>query len=319
MSTILVTGSSGFIGGHLCRKLMKEGHCVVGVDIEYPKYSKPTIFLQQDLRKQISIPAIFGTFNYSEIYNLACLMGGMGYIGDESKAYDIMVGSSEIIANVLDGAIRHDIKKIFYSSSACVYNQEYQEIEDPLALDEDMAYPAFPDLVYGWQKLFGEQMHQAAAKSHDIDIRIARFHNIFGPEGVYDGGKEKAPAALCRKVALAKDGDEIEVWGDGLQTRSFLYIDECLKGIHELMLPSAGCPPLNIGSDLSVSINELAGLIINISGKQLSIKNVSGNEGVRGRNSSNVLIREYLGWSPGNDLEFGLRKLYAWIDKQVKK
>jgi len=319
MSTILVTGSSGFIGGHLVRKLMKEGHFVVGVDIVEPQYAKPSIFLCQDLRRNISIPAIFMTLKYSEIYNLACLMGGMGYIGDEKKSYDIMVGSSEIITNVLNGAIRYGVKKIFYSSSACVYNQEYQEIEDPLALDEDMAYPAFPDLVYGWQKLFGEQMHQAAARSHDIDVRIARFHNIFGPEGVYDGGKEKAPAALCRKVAMAKDGDEIEVWGDGLQTRSFLYIDECLKGIHEIMSAGIGCPPLNVGSDLSVSINELAGLIINISGKNLSIKNIPGNEGVRGRNSSNVLIREYLGWSPGNDLEFGLRKLYTWVDKQVNK
>src|SRR5579863_3006642 len=160
MSTILVTGSSGFIGGHLVKKLMKEGHFVVGVDIEQPKYTKPHVFLLQDLRKQISIPTIFMTFQFSEIYNLACLMGGMGYIGDESKAYDIMVGSSQIVTTVLEGAVRYGVKKIFFSSSACVYNHEYQEIEDPASLDEYMAYPAYPDLVYGWQKLFGEQMHQ---------------------------------------------------------------------------------------------------------------------------------------------------------------
>lgn len=317
MKTIVVTGSSGFIGGHLVRKLKNEGHLVIGVDIEEPKYTQPDIFYQHDLRRQLFAEAIFkGNIKIHEVYNLACLMGGMGYIGDESKSYDIMVGSSLIVANVLSAAVKHGVDKIFYSSSACVYNQEHQEIEDPLPMDEYMAYPAFPDLVYGWQKLFGEQMNQAVGKTFATEIRIARFHNIFGTEGVWDGGKEKAPAALCRKVAMAKNGDEIEVWGDGNQTRSFLYIDECLEGVQRLM--DSDCRlPLNIGSDYSISINDLAKLIIKISGKKLTIRNIEGNQGVRGRNSNNTFIKETLGWAPDSNLEYGIIKLYSWINKQV--
>lgn len=318
MSTILVTGSSGFIGGHLCKKLMAQGHFVVGVDIEPPKYHSPSVFYMMDLRKQISLSTVFSVMQYSEVYNLACLMGGMGYIGDEKKSYDIMVGSSQIVSNILDGCIQYGAKKLFYSSSACVYNQEYQESTDSDSLEENSAYPAWPDLVYGWQKLFGEQMMEAAQKSDLLDIRIARFHNIYGPEGIYDGGKEKAPAALCRKVALAKEGDEIEVWGDGNQTRSFLYIDECLEGVERLM--KSECQyPLNIGSDQSISINDLAKLIIKISGKTLTIRNIDGNQGVRGRNSNNAMCKKVLGWSPHPNLEKGLTKLYSWIHKQVNK
>lgn len=318
MSTILVTGSSGFIGGHLCRRLMEQGHCVVGVDIVPPKYHKPSIFYMMDLRKQISLSTVFGVMQYSEVYNLACLMGGMGYIGDEKKSYDIMVGSSQIVSNILDGCIQYGVKKLFYSSSACVYNQEYQETIDGFDLAEHMAYPAWPDLVYGWQKLFGEQMMQAAAKSDLLDIRIARFHNIYGPYGVYDGGKEKAPAALCRKVAAAKEGDEIEVWGDGNQTRSFLYIEDCLDGIERLMKSECQLP-VNIGSDESISINDLAKLIIKISRKTLTIRNIEGNQGVRGRNSNNTMCKKVLGWSPDPNLEKGLLWLYSWVHKQVNK
>jgi GDP-D-mannose 3', 5'-epimerase len=323
MSTILVTGSSGFIGSHLVKRLNGQGHFVVGVDIVEPSgpicdESRPQIFYNADLRQDWAINRVFKKFKYSTVYNLACLMGGMGYIGDESKSYDIMVGSSEIVSNVLKYSVDYHVKKIFYSSSACVYNEAYQESENSLSLSENCAYPAAPDLVYGWQKLFGEQMHQAAAKSHGIQIRLARFHNIFGPGGVYDGGKEKAPAALCRKVAMANDGDEIEVWGDGKQTRSFLYIDECLEGIERLM--DSDCQfPINIGSDKSISINDLALLIIKISRKRLTIKNIEGNQGVRGRNSDNKMCKKVLGWSPDTNLEYGLRKLYAWVNKQVNK
>jgi nucleoside-diphosphate-sugar epimerase len=317
MKNILVTGSSGFIGGHLVKKLKAEGNYVIGVDIVPPKYGKPDRFLMKDLRYQESANYVFNTTDQiSEVYNLACLMGGMGFIGDDSKAYDILAGSSLIVSNVLDAALRHDVKKIFYSSSACIYNQSFQEETEDVRLNESMDYPANPDLVYGWQKLFGEQMMQAADKSYNANIRIARFHNIFGPEGVYEGGKEKAPAALCRKVAMAEDGDEIEVWGDGKQTRSFLYIDECLKGI-ELLMASSCKMPLNIGSDYAISINDLAKTIIKISGKRLTVKNVYGTQGVRGRSSDNRAVREILGWAPDSNLEAGLEKTYSWINKQI--
>lgn len=317
MKNIVVTGSSGFIGGHLVRKLKNQGHYVIGVDMVEPLYEKPNTFFQHDLRRQLFAEAIFkGNVKIHEVYNLACLMGGMGYIGDLSKSYDIMVGSSQIISNVLESAIKHGVDSIFYSSSACVYNEKKQMLTQPLALKEADAYPAQPDLVYGWQKLFGEQMHESARLTYGTQISIARFHNIFGPEGVYDGGKEKAPAALCRKVAMAKDGDYIEVWGDGKQTRSFLYIDECLDGIERLM-DSEVDVPVNIGSDFLISINDLAEMIIKISGKRLTIRNIEGNQGVRGRNSDNSLVKEYLGWTPDSNLESGIRKLYSWIEKQT--
>jgi GDP-D-mannose 3', 5'-epimerase len=317
MKTVVVTGSSGFIGGHLVRKLMKEGHTVIGVDIVEPKYEVPDYFHQYDLRNQKLADWAIGEFlKVDEVYNLACLMGGMGFIGDESKSYDIMVGSSLIVANILNACVKYKVRKIFYSSSACVYNESHQWSPESRSLKEDDCYPASPDLTYGWQKLFSEQMHESARSK--TKIRVARFHNIFGPEGVYDGGKEKAPAALCRKISQAKDGDEIEVWGDGKQTRSFLYIDECLKGVEKLM-ESEYQFPLNIGSDYSISINDLAKLIIKISGKKLTIRNIEGNQGVRGRNSDNTLVKNVLGWAPDSNLEDGLRKLYSWVDAQVNK
>jgi GDP-D-mannose 3',5'-epimerase len=310
---ILVTGSSGFIGSNLIRKLMNEGHVVIGVDIVKPVHFSPNLFYLLDLRDQKKTIDFFRTSpEFDEVYNLACLMGGMGYIGDRAHDYDIMIGSSQIVMNVAEAATLYKTKKIFYSSSACVYNMNFQNDADSASLKESNAYPAMPDLVYGWQKLFSEQIMQATK----LNYRIARFHNIYGPLGVFSGGKEKAPAALCRKVAMAKAGGEIEVWGDGQQTRSFLYIDECLEGIERLM-NSEWPGAINIGSSESISINDLAQMIIDISGKKLTIKNIPGPEGVRGRNSDNEHIYTVLKWQPSQPLREGIEKTYSWINKQI--
>lgn len=315
MKNILIVGSSGFIGSNLVKKMMGKGYTVVGVDIENPKYDvRPTEFIKWDFRNLATLDRYteISDIKYDEAYCLACLMGGMGFIGDEEKyGYDITIGSTQIISNFIEFCKDRDIKKVFYSSSACVYNQLLQTTENA-SLRESDAYPAFPDLLYGWQKLFAEKMFEASG----LDVRIARFHNIFGERGTYDGGKEKAPAALCRKVAVAKDGDTIEVWGSGTQVRSFLYIDECLDGVERLM-NSEYNKPINIGSDESISINDLASMVIGISGKQLTIKNVSGNVGVQGRNSNNELIAKELGWRPTQPLKVGMEKLYKWINEQI--
>jgi len=318
---VIVTGSSGFIGGHLVRKLKNEGNFIIGIDIELPKYETPHLFFNYDLRDPVLAKRAFsGNHDIPEIsavYNLACLMGGMGYIGDTKHSHDIMTGSTQIIANVLDACIQYKVKKYFYSSSACVYNMNFQDEEFSPALSEDMAIPAQPDLMYGWQKLCGELMAQAANEQHGLDIRIARFHNIFGHEGIWDGGKEKAPASLARKVAMCEDGKSINVWGDGNQRRSFLFIDECLIGIEKLM--NSDCmEPLNIGSDEDVSITQLAEMLIEISGKKLSIEyDLTKPQGVRGRNSENSLIEKTLGWKPTSKLYDGLSKTFEWINKQV--
>jgi GDP-D-mannose 3',5'-epimerase len=253
--------------------------------------------------------------DYNEVYCLACLMGGMGFIGDEEKyGYDIGVGSTQIILNTIENVKKHCPKaKVFYSSSACVYNQNLQLNSTGVSLKEDDAYPAFPDLLYGWQKLYSEKMFLSSG----LNVRIARFHNIFGELGCFDGGKEKAPGALTRKVVMAENGGEIEVWGDGSQSRSFLYIQECLTGIEKLM-ESEIREPLNIGSDELISINDLAKMVIKISGKNLTIKNVAGIVGVQGRNSDNTKIEQLLGWKPTARLSEGISKLYSWVDKQVK-
>lgn len=315
MKNILVTGSAGFIGGHLVKRLRSQGHYVIGADIEDEKYFHSNYFHKADLTDWLKCHKIFSRHKIDEVYNLACLMGGMGFIGDEKHAYDIMVGSSQIISNILHLSIYKGVTKHFYSSSACVYNMQKQDKPDVVALKESDAYPSMPDLTYGWQKLFSERMYEAA-KSKGLDIRIARFHNIFGEYGTFDGGKEKAPAALCRKVAKAKDGDEIEVWGTGTQTRSFLYIEECLDGVERLMNGYYD-KPINIGSDELISINDLAKMIINISGKKLTIKNIDGNVGVNGRNSDNSNIQKELGWKPSQPLQVGIEKLYKWINFQV--
>ena len=321
---ILVTGSSGFIGGHLVKRLKAEGHFVVGVDLEMPQYTRPDIFHQCDLRNSVSCYDVLSSLKLDHVYNLACLMGGMGYIGDPAHNYDVMVGSSQIVINVLDCSVRTGVKKIFYSSSACVYNQTLQQ-DYNVSLSESDAYPSYPDLVYGWQKLFSEQLHTAAKDR--IDIRIARFHNIYGPEGTYTGGKEKAPAAMCRKVIECADNGMmpypeqkfIEVWGTGHQTRSFLYIDDCIDAVR-LLMDSDFKEPINIGSEEMVTINQLAQMAIDISGKDIKIKNIPGPTGVMGRNSNNDLIRKVLnGWEPKVKLKDGLERTYNWIKSMYEK
>jgi GDP-D-mannose 3', 5'-epimerase len=316
MKTALVTGSSGFIGSHLVNRLQNDGYYVIGADIEPEKYCKADSFFQIDLRDYNQTLKVFQSHRkIDEVYNLACLMGGMGYIGEGKHSYDIMIGSNQIVINIISLSVKNGVKKHFYSSSACVYNMYKQEGLN-VWLKESDSYPAMPDLTYGWQKLLSEQMYDAVRISHGFDIRVARFHNIFGVNGTWDGGKEKAPAALSRKVAMAKDGDEIEVWGTGEQQRSFLYIDECLDGIIRLM-ESDYYLPINIGSDETISINDLAQMVIDISGKNLKIKNIEGNQGVMGRSSDNTLVKEKLNWSPSESLRTGMEKLYFWIDKQV--
>lgn len=316
MKTALVAGSAGFIGGHLVRRLQGEGYRVVGADIEPEKnYGKADTFYWYDLRSSRLCDIIFNMHKIDVVYNLACLMGGMGYIGDEKHNYAIMVGSSQIVLNIINSCVSFNVPKLFYSSSACVYNMYKQETTDHVALHESDAYPAMPDLVYGWQKLFSEQCMQAAKDK--IDTRIARFHNIFGIEGVWDGGKEKYPAAICRKVALAKDGESISVWGDGKATRSYLNVDECLHCVMKLMASDI-TEPINIGSDESISVDDLAKMVIDISGKRLSIDHdLSKPQGVRGRNSDNTLIREKLGYAPIQDLRSEMEKLYFWINNQI--
>lgn len=312
---VFVAGSSGFIGGHLVKRLRDEGFFVIGADIEEPKYERPHIFYKYDLRNNLHCRQIFTDHRIKEVYNLACLMGGMGYIGNPEHSYDIMVGSSLIVANVLDVAIEFKAEKIFYSSSACVYNENLQKATTNRALKEDDAYPSMPDLVYGWQKLFSEQMHQAAKDK--IQIRIARFHNIYGPEGTWNGGKEKAPAAMCRKVA--ESNSFIDIWGDGKQMRSFLYIDDCIDAVR-LLMESDYQEPINIGSEEMVSIEELALMVMEIADKPLNINfDPSKPQGVRGRNSDNTLVEKVLGWKPKYSLQQGMEKTFYWIESQFNE
>ena len=315
----LVCGAGGFIGSHLAKRLKKEGYWVCGVDLKYPEFC-PTAcdeFIIGDLRN----PDICNTVikltekndPFTEIYQLAADMGGMGYISSHDA--EIMHNSALINLNVLEAAKNHH-SKIFFSSSACVY-PEYNQL-DPQnpKCSEGSAYPAAPDTEYGWEKLFSERAYRAFARDYGLKIRIARFHNIFGPEGTWTGGKEKAPAALCRKIAQTNDGDIIQVWGKGDQTRSFLHIDECIEGIRRLMQSDVE-ETLNIGSEEMISINNLTLLIAQIAGKKITIQNIAGPEGVRGRNSDNTLIKSKLHWAPSAPLKKGLSKTYSWIKEQI--
>ena len=316
----LVCGAGGFIGGHLINRLQEEGYWVRGIDLKENEWGNNNAddFIIGDLRDPRVCESLFEDGTYDEIYQLAADMGGAGYIftGDHDAA--VMHNSATINLNMVDLAAKYDVGKIFYSSSACMYPEYNQEDPDNPKCSEDSAYPAAPDSEYGWEKLFSERLYLAYQRNVELEVKIARFHNIFGPQGSWVGGREKAPAALCRKAAEAKDGGSIEVWGDGKQTRSFLYIDECLEGVRRLM-ESDFSGPVNIGSEEMISINDFARMIIDISGKDLSINNVPGPEGVRGRNSDNALIKEKLGWEPNLPLREGIKKTYAWINEQLEK
>ncbi|MDP3862173.1 MAG: NAD-dependent epimerase/dehydratase family protein [Phaeovulum sp.] len=319
MKTALVCGAGGFIGGHLVRRLKREGFWVRGVDLKLHEHapSQADDFVLGDLRDQILVRAVIDR-NFDEVYQLAADMGGAGYVFTGAHDADILHNSAMINLNVLDTCRARGVGRIFYSSSACIYPEHNQLDPDNPDCTEASAYPANPDSDYGWEKLFSERLYLAYRRNHGVECRIARFHNIFGPEGSWEGGKEKAPAALCRKVALCPDGGEIEVWGDGLQTRSFLFIDACIEAMVRLMR-SDFVGPVNIGSEEMITINDLARMAVAISGKSLAIRNTPGPVGVRGRNSDNRLIRAKLGWEPKAPLREGMERLYRWIAAEIAR
>jgi nucleoside-diphosphate-sugar epimerase len=314
----LVLGAGGFIGSHLARRLSQEGFWVRGVDLKYPEFSETAAddFVVADLRDATVCRQLIDT-RFDEVYQLAADMGGAGYIFTGEHDADVMHNSATINLNVLDACRRRNINRIFYSSSACMYPEHNQRDPKAPVTREDSAYPANPDSEYGWEKLFSERLYLAYQRNHGMEVRIARYHNIFGPEGTWTGGREKAPAAVCRKVAEVANGGEIVIWGDGEQTRSFLYIDECLEGTIRLTR-SNWSGPVNIGSEEMVTINELVRIVGDISKKTFEVRHISGPLGVRGRNSHNDLFKEKLGWAPSEPLRAGLEKVYQWIEKNVE-
>ena len=318
MKTALVCGAGGFIGSHLVNRLKLEGFWVRGVDLKYPDFSETQAddFVVGDLRDQNLVDRVVDQ-KFDEIYQLAADMGGAGYIFTGENDADIMHNSATINLNVLEACRKRNNKNIFYSSSACMYPEHNQLDPDNPDCSEDSAYPANPDSEYGWEKLFSERLYLAYNRNHGMNCKVARYHNIFGPEGTWQGGKEKAPAAICRKVLLAENGGSIEIWGDGCQTRSFLYIDECVEGSIRLMRSDFE-GPVNIGSDEMVTINHLVDLARGCSGKNVGINHIDGPQGVRGRNSHNQLIYEKLGWRPSQSLRTGVEKTYSWISSQVE-
>lgn len=350
MKKALVLGAGGFIGSHLVKRLKEEGYWVRGVDLKYPEYWDTVAdeFLIYDLRDSRNVESVMrleghngypSKFNYlpqpyfeklhfDEVYQLAADMGGAGYIFTGENDANVMHNSALINLNVCEFAVKFGVKKVFYSSSACIYPEQNQlDVNNPNC-EESSAYPANPDSEYGWEKLFSERLYFSFNRNYNLNVRVARFHNIFGPYGTWTGGKEKAPAAMCRKVAETPIDGEIEVWGDGQQTRSFLYIDECIEAVLRFMRQEQFIGPINIGSEEMVTINKLAKMAITASGKDIKIKNIAGQEffdkygfkcpvGVRGRNSDNKLYKEKMGWKPSQPLKDGLIKTFQWINEQV--
>lgn len=317
MKKALVLGAGGFIGSHMVKRLKSEGYLVRGVDLKYPEFSKTDAdeFVIGDLRFSDVVKSVMNIKGgFDEVYQYAADMGGAEFIFTGEHDADLMPNSHLINIHVAEAAVTFRVGKLFYSSSACIYPSHIQEDTNNPGLKESEAFPANPDSEYGYEKILSERLYKAYARNYGLDIRIARFHNIFGEEGTFEGVRAKAPAALCYKVC--KSEGFIEVLGDGKQTRSFLYIDECTEGVRRLM-QSEYKEPINIGSDEMISINDFAKMIIDISGKDLVIKNIDSNAlGVRGRNSDNTLIKEVLGWSPSKPLREGMVKLYDWVSKQ---
>lgn len=319
MKTALVLGAGGFIGGHMVKRLKSEGYWVRGVDkkLHEHEYSHADDFQLADLTLQSEVRNVIDQ-QFDEVYQLAADMGGAGYINTNLYDADVMHNSATINLNVLHRCKQMSIKKVFFSSSACVYNEELQSTNVNPDCRESSAYPAHPDSEYGWEKLFSERLFHAYNRQHSMQNKVARFHNIFGPYGTWDGGKEKFPAAVCRKIAKANDGDEIEIWGDGEQTRSFLYIDDCIEGVRRLMNSETFHGPVNIGADQMISINNTVDLVASIAGKTICKKHIDGPTGVRGRNSNNELIEEKLNWHPSQNLKEGLKETYQWINFHVR-
>jgi len=315
MKTALVCGAGGFIGGHLVRRLKAEGYWVRGVDLKHHEFMGLPCdnFVIGDLRDYDVAREACQCVD--EVYQLAADMGGAGFVFTGEHDSAILQNSAQINLNVCKASVINGVRKVFFSSSACVYPEHNQMDANNPNCSEASAYPANPDSEYGWEKLFSERLYLAAARNHGLDVRIARFHNIFGPFGTWQGGREKSPAAICRKVARAKSGDTIEIWGDGEQTRSFLYVDECVEGVRRLM-ESDFAGPVNIGSEEMVSINGLVRVVADIAGKTIHVEHIAGPLGVRGRNSDNRLIREKLGWAPSQRLYAGLEKTYMWVAGQ---